>query len=189
MAYRKSHIPNFPVVAKQLARAAHTRLYEMMDEYSAFVTKDFVQRIKDQRFASFRVILYPESGTNLSPEWLDRKAEAGADSRTMIATGHYTESIKTFKKLKKNGRGGTWRVGFDPREQARDLHGERVPITLAKVALFQEHGTGRVPARPHWSPYRNRLKREAPSVRRHMHEEIRKAMKRAAKGRIIVGGR
>lgn len=188
MAYRKSQIPDFPACAKQVARAGNARLRSLLDQYAEHTRKDFVERIEDQRFASFRVIMYPESGTNLSPQWIERKTAKGADLRTMIATGHYIASIRVFRKLDQKKLAGIWRIGFDPREKARNLDGERQAITLNEVALIHEHGNAQTPARRHWGPNANRLLREAPAVRRHMKVEIAKAMKLAAKGRVVIGG-
>lgn len=188
MSYRKSHIPDFPALAKKVATAARTRLHAVMGQYAEHTRKDFVERIEDQRFASFRVILYPESGTNLSPQWIERKDAKGADLRTMIATKHYIRSIRVFRVLRQKGRVGVWRVGFDPREKARDLDGNRQKITLDTVALIHEHGNSQTPARPHWGPNLRRLKKEAPAVRRYMRDEIRKAIRLAVGKRMKVGG-
>lgn len=188
MAYQKSQIPDFPTLAKKLSRAANTRLFKLVDQYAEYTRKDFVERIEDQRFASFKVILYPESGTNLSPQWIERKTEKGADLRTMIATTHYIKSIRVLKVVKKHGRLGNWHIGFDAHEKARDLDNKPVPITLNTVALIHEHGNQQTPARPHWGPNLNRLKREVPAVRRHMQEKIRQAIKLAVGKRMVVGG-
>lgn len=188
MAYRKSSIPDFPAISKKIARAASMRHAALMAQYAEHTRRDFVERIEDQRFARFRVILYPESGTNLSPEWLERKAEKGADLRTMIATGHYIRSIRVFRTASLKGRRLLFRVGFDPRERAHDLDGNPVDITLNRVALIHEYGNASTPRRDHWGPNARRLKREAPAVRRFMHEEIRKAIKQAVQGKMKVGG-
>lgn len=157
-----------------------------MDTYSEQERAEFVLRIKEQRFASFHVIHYPESGTNLSPQWIARKDAAGADERTMIATKHYIRHVNVFRKLNRNRRGGLWRIGFHPTVQARDLKGRVVPILLSDVAAIHEHGNARTPARPHWRPNLNRMRREAPAVRREMKDEIAKAMRAAVGKRLVV---
>lgn len=187
MAYRASSIPDFPALGRKLSKAAHARLIGLMDEYAEGVRDDFVERIEQQRFASFRVILYPESGTNLSPQWIRRKAAKGADLRTMIATRHYMESVRVNRRLPRGKHMGVWRVGFDPRTYARDLDGDITRITLNDVALIHEHGNSQTPARPHWGPNLRRLVREAPGVRKSMKREIRKAIKGAVGNRMAGG--
>lgn len=187
MPYRKSQIPKFPVLATTIAKVANARFVELMDEYAEDERTEFVQRIKDQRFASFQVTLYPESGTNLSPQWIARKEAKKADPRTMIATHHYVDSIRVFRRLNSNHRGGKWRIGFHPRLRARDLDHKSVSITLDDVAQIHEHGNAQTPARPHWGPNLNRMRREAPAVRRHMRGEIVAEVRKACR-RQMAGG-
>lgn len=186
--YRKSKIPNFGAISKTIAKVAMQTLVNDVDMYATYALEAFRTRIRAQGFASFRVILYPESQTNLSPRWLDRKEAKGADSRTMIATGHYVESLSVFKKIKKEGRQRYWRVGFKDGLRARDLDGDPVKATLAQVAVWQEFGTTQIPARPHWKPQLNRMRRELPGVRRAMRVRVVSAVK-SALAKKIAGGR
>lgn len=186
--YRKSKIPNFEALSKTIATVAHRQLVEQVDAYAEYALAAFRMRIEAQGFASFRVILYPESGTNLSPGWLDRKQAKGADLRTMIATGHYVQSLRVFRLSKKAGRERHWRVGFKVNERAKDLDGNRVDATLSEVAMWQEFGTSVIPARPHWRPQLTRMRRELPEIRRAMRKRVIDRI-RAAVGRKMAGGR
>lgn len=187
MSYKPSKIPKFAPLARAISVAANSRLVDLMDAYAESERAEFVGRIRDQRFASFVVINYPESGTNLSPQWIARKAAKDADPRTMIATEHYVRSIRVFRRLNRGHRGGLWRIGFHPRVQARDLDHKVVPITLDDVASIHENGNKLTPARPHWGPNRNRMIREAPAVRREMSAEILKSVKKAVGNRMAGG--
>lgn len=140
----------------------------------------FIERILDQDFRSFQVVFYPESGTNLSPRWLARKAAKDADSRTMIATGHYIAQIKVFRRDLQDGV--QFRVGFHPSVRARDLDGKTQDITLNRVARVLEHGSHKmgIPPRPHWEPHLKLMRKEASAVRvriaRRVVREVRKAI-------------
>ena len=185
MAYRKSHLPNFTAISGALGKAARETLVELVDEYAEAQRDEFVARIEAQRFMAFRVVLYPE-GTNLSPQWIARKDAAGADLRTMIATGHYIESINVFRNLKANKGQGEWRIGFHPNNHARNLDGSTAEILLNDVAMVHEHGNLQTPARPHWGPNYNRMKREAPKLRKAMKAKVKKAMKKVGGKKVVV---
>lgn len=187
MAKRKPKAPKIPN-ARRLFRRAKEVISEMLvgelELWAEEIRDEFVERIEAQAFASFQVVLYPESGTNLSPEWLARKEAADADERTMIATGHYTRSIKVYKKYDRKEKKWIVRVGFHPRIQARDLKNRIVAILLDDVALVQELGSvkARVPARPHWGPHRTVVKSEAPAKRK---ELVKTAMKKIKRDRRL----
>ena len=185
MAYRRSHIPRFSELRKAVVRAAVPALFEAVERQAERAREEFVDRIEAQDFWSFRVVLYPESGTNLSPRWIRRKQLAGADLRTMIATGWYVSNIavQSRKKRAATEPSMTYHVGFDHRVKARDLYGQVVvDLPLDTLAKIHENGTlgGRVPARPHWRPQLNRMRREAGSMRDEVLAEVMQAVSRRA---------
>ena len=166
MAYKKPQIPNLRAAFKAVAKTVPPAVEKAVDAWMEEQRLDFIDRIQKQRFVSFRVILYPESGTNLSPRWLAVKAAYGADLRTMIATGHYVSQIKLWKSGK--GRDRRYRIGFHANTKARDLNGHVVDFPLWRVARVQEFGSdaAQIPPRPHWRPYANLMRRRAPAARR-----------------------
>ncbi len=184
MGYRKSHVPSLRNVLRVVERLAPQLAEDAVAEHAQQERDRFASRIEDQSFASFRVVFYPESGTNLSPRWLARKAQAGADDRTAIATGHYLASIKVIKKTRKR-RPTEFIIGFDPRTRARSLDGETQDIPLNKVARFLEHGTQHMPARPHWGPHLRLMQREAPKVRKFISNKVTKALRKALPAFIV----
>lgn len=180
MAYKRSHIPKLGPILKKVGIVARATLDDSVTQYATEQRDLFVKKIKEQRFASFHIVFYPESGTNLSPRWLARKAAKGADDRTGIATGHYVSQIKVFRTSKKDGSVSV-RVGFHPSTLARDLDGDIKNITLNRVARVLEHGSEKmqIPARPHWGPHENAMIREAGKVRIRFAKKIRANLKLA----------
>jgi hypothetical protein len=193
MPKRKPKAPKIPNARRLFRRAkeviTETLVYEL-EFWAEEIREEFIERIDAQSFASFQVVLYPESGTNLSPEWLARKAAAGADERTMIATGHYTRSIRVFKKFDRKEKKWIIRVGFHPRMQARDLKNRIVAYLLDDVALVQELGSikANVPARPHWGPHRTVVKSEAPAKRKELVKTTMQALKRDTQLKKLATG-
>lgn len=169
MAYKASHIPTFKAIAPKLTKAVREVLREELDAIAEEEREDFVERIEDQRFASFKRVLYPDSpyeNRNLSPAWMRRKISHDADQRTMIATGTYVDGIVVRRKLDTGAAGGgTWRIGFNPTKRARNLKGETIDLTLEELAVIHEFGTLQTPARPHWGPQLNRIRQRAPQHR------------------------
>ena len=97
MPYQRSKIPNLKRVLTKAAEAAVETAQSGLVSYAQQQRDLFVRKIEEQKFASFRVIFYPESGTNLSPRWLARKAYKGADERTAHhATMASDENLRTF---------------------------------------------------------------------------------------------
>ena len=167
------HIPPLRKILKSGRTQARKAVWRSMDSFAEAERKHFQDRILAQDFESFRVVFYPESGTNLSPAWIRRKQAAGADLRTMLATHHYLRSIRTFRDRDNTGLGKI-RVGFEPRKQARNLEGDYIPFTLNKLALTHEYGSLKrnIPARPHWRPHLNTMKREAKAVRARLSKQV-----------------
>lgn len=186
MPYKKSHIPNVRKLLSDVEAVAQKALFDEVDAYAEDQRDEFVERIEQQRFAAFRKVFYPESGTNLSPNWIKRKTSKGADLRTMIATGHYIDSIKVHSKKDPSGKKLMLRIGFHPATKARDLDNKTVDITLDDIAKIHEHGNSQTPARPHWGPNYNRMKREVPKLRVEMRKRILKKVKKAIGSKLVV---
>jgi hypothetical protein len=169
---QKSHIPDFRQRAAVFRQVAFDVAWDKALDFAHEQRDFFVNRILAQDFDSFRVILYPESGTNLSPKWLARKRAAGADPRTMLATHHYIANIKVFQTIGPNG--GQIRVGFQPGERARTLDNREKEITLERLARVHEYGSAHIklPARPHWQPHLNYMKSVASRVRQEIVKEV-----------------
>ena len=165
MAYRRSNVPNLKAVLAKVGKVAVEEARAALVDYATDERDLFVEKIEDQRFASFNVIFYPESGTNLSPRWLARKAAKGADSRTAIATGHYVSQIKVFRKVKQNGTLNV-RVGFRADARAHDLDGNVQDVKLDLVAKVLENGSSKmhIPPRPHWGPHFNGMVKARPKT-------------------------
>lgn len=179
MPYKKPKIPNLRAVLKTAAKKLPATIELALDEWADAQRDEFVERIEDQRFASFKKINYPESGTNLSPRWLAVKEAFGADPRTMIATGHYISKIQVFKTNK--GGGQQWRIGFHHSAKAVDLEGNTVDFLLRDMARVHEYGSmaaGILP-RPHWGPFGDVMRRNAASARRSMAEAVSDKLKQS----------
>lgn len=197
---KKSKIPNARAIFKRVLEVAEEQLVEDVNEWAYVVRDEFVERIQSQAFAAFQVVFYPESGTNLSPKWLTTKEQAGADLRTMIATGHYVDSIDVFKKQDRRRKATIIRVGFHHSTKPRDLDGQTVDIEipgtgitgLTALAIVHELGSikANIPARPHWGPHRVRVRAQAVSKRKEFQRNIALRLKkdRRTKG-LAVGVR
>lgn len=170
---KPAHIPDFKAYAKKVQTIAKTIAWQRVQGFAEDELEAFRRRIAVQDFEDFQVIYYPESGTNLSPEWLRRKEEANADPRTMIATYHYLNSMGIYTHKNRQGL-GTIRVGFHPRTLARDLKGHTVDITLNQMAKVHEFGsvTAGVPKRSHWRPHLADMRERATPLRSQIARDI-----------------
>lgn len=185
------HVPDFRQVVRDVRRVANAEVFEAVRDHADAERERFVTMIETQAFPSFQEILYPESGTNLSPAWLRRKESKSADLRTMIATGWYKSNIKTFtRKARRKGERTLVKVGFDKRTLARDLDHRITDVPLWLVATYNEHGSldGKLPARPHWGPFLDSMRSRAPRTRRAVRERVKEALRtdRALAGMVVV---
>jgi hypothetical protein len=197
----KPQIPDARAIFERVEKIAAETLADALEEWGEEIREEFVGKIEQQAFASFQEIFYPESGTNLSPSWLRIKELAGADLRTMIATGHYVDSIEVFRRYDRREKKHIIRVGFHHSAKPRDLQGRTVDIEipgtgitgLTALAIVHELGSvkANIPARPHWRPHRERVATEASGKARQFRKAISKAIKddRKLKGRVAVGVR
>ena len=168
---RKPHVPDLRRILTRFSEIAQRVLEREVEELAERERDAFVKRIEDQDFDSFAA--FP-----LNSAYLERKVKAGADPRTMIATGHYKDNIRVFRRINEDGS-RTYYVGFHKRMQARDLAGNRVPILLVDVAWVQEKGSVKmnIPARPHWGPHFDEMQTRAKNERARIKLLIMKKMK------------
>ena len=141
---RRSHIPAFRTVTAPL-RHAHEIADEKIGAFAQSEANRFRGRIKSQAFTSFHKV-------PLAPVTILRKTLLKLDLRTMIATGHYTQSIKVVRWVPEPGL-VRYRVGFADNDRAHDENGVPVSMTLNELAAIHEYGTSKIPARPHWGPH------------------------------------
>lgn len=171
--YRRSHIPNFSRMSKEMRAIAVATANKVVKDFADRERDLFKERIEHQDFPAFRQI--PPS-----PVTLARKSRLGLDMRTMIATGHYKDSIRVFFQRGRTPAGGTYRIGFHPLMRARDEHGKVAEILLSEVAAIQEFGSSRagIPARPHWRPHLRDMERRATVMRQRLAGKILTAIKK-----------
>ena len=184
----KSKIPHAGRLFTQVRRAANAALIDEVGAWAETQKDSFRTKIERQVFPDFREIYYPESGTNLSPQWLSRKASKGADGRTLIATGHYKNSIRVWRTLRKNRQGADFRIGFHPRIQARNLDNQRVPILLNSIAMIHEYGSAasHIPRRRHWGPHYSDMRAAAVVARPKMRLVVLGAIRDAVSAHLKV---
>lgn len=162
--YKKPHVPDF-AAALQLLRVTALKVgTSAVRRFVETERRGFQEAIRRQQPPSFHQ--HP-----LSPAWLRRKREAGADLRVMIATGHYVSSIRTFMRRQSSGR-ATFRIGFAPNAHARNLDRTVSPLLLRDLAAIHENGSKRVPARPHWQPYLQGMRVRATLFREELAQRI-----------------
>ena len=171
-AYKKSVKPNFARVARRLKSEAPEVLRRNVREFSEEEKQEFKDKILGQDFPSF--IENP-----LSEQYKERKRQHGADTRVMVATQHYVDSIRVFEKQEGGGKVSIY-VGFSPQDRAKDLDGNLTNTQLVKVAAYHEYGgvineeTGaRLPARPHWGPHFKAMKERAPQIRKQVQQQLK----------------
>lgn len=107
-----------------------------MGEIAIWMSQEVKKRIRDQRFAH----------VPLTKPYLQYKKRVGLDSRILIATGDYVNSIVARRRLI-NGE-LCWTVGVP------DTIHQGSGLTYTQLARIHEFGSARahIPARPHWRP-------------------------------------
>lgn len=157
-------------------KAVRELLWARMLTFATDQTTDFKRKILQQDFEDFQRIYYKQSGTNLSPRWLRRKARAGADLRTMLATHWYIRNIRVWTRHMQRVR-----VGFHPRIRARNLKGEIVRARLNLVARVHEYGSvkAHTPRRAHWGPHYKVMHQAAVPLRRNLAKLVAGRMRKA----------
>ena len=170
------HVPDLRKVLRDLHQAAQEQAKKAIIAFARRHRKVFIDRVRAQQFKSFTA--FP-----LTPAWRRKKQRAGADPRTMIATGHYLNQVKTWTAH--NPPGVVAYVGFNPTTRAKNLDGELTDITLEEVAAIQEGGSAAqgIPPRPHWGPYRKEMQRDAAVLRRDIAARVVKYVSQRLKRR------
>jgi len=120
-------------------------------------------RIERQQFQSFK--RHP-----LKPATIERKKQRGLDTRVMIATEEYKNAIAVHRTP------DGIKVGFAEGEVHKDSG-----LKMTTIARIHDRGTHTVPARPHWRPTFEEVKREKRKVARDINtdvvREVRKRLK------------
>jgi HK97 gp10 family phage protein len=106
----------------------------------------YLQQLKDA-ISNQTLSLVP-----LSEDYFNRKMSEGLDSRTLIATGEYLNKLRM-----KEVTGSNNEVLFFVGAFEEDQH-EASGLSMAQLATYLEHGTSRMPARPHFEPVFKRMK-------------------------------
>jgi hypothetical protein len=184
----KPQLPNMRSIVATIRHSVTDTLLEEIGTWAEAQKDGFVGKIESQDFPDFRAILYPDSGTNLSPQYLQRKKGAKVDMRTMIATGNYKNSIRVWRKLGRSRQGATWRIGFHPRKLAVDFKNNRTNMLLSQIAMIQEFGSvGRnIPARKHWRPHLTAMHKNALAVRPQMRRIVVRNLRKSLLGKAQV---
>lgn len=146
MPPRRSHIPAFRKVADPLTNARKITDAQV-GEFARREAASFRAKIRAQDFESFTRV-------PLSPVTIQQKTLLKLDLRTMIATGHYTKSIKVIRWVPAP-RTIRYRIGFADNDRAHDSDGVPIALTLNRLAEIHEKGSqaNNIPARPHWGPH------------------------------------
>jgi hypothetical protein len=170
MAYQPSHIPNIEKRFNRIIRAVDRNLSAGVTRFTDHTQTSFQERIRAQEFDSFAEVPLAEST-------VAKKMRYDLDPRTMIATEHYVEEIKIFKRAVK--RGYLYFVGHSPQAMSKDENRELTYTPLRLVAKVQEYGSEsrNIPARPHWAPHLSTLKKELPAEARKIRRAILKDMR------------
>ena len=184
---KKSQIPDFDRVLRQVADVALETVEEHVSGYAKDQVEDFRTSIEEQTFESFQEV-------PLSDAWLETKRRAGADLRVMIATGNYTSKIRVHRQ--KEGKKTTLRIGFGPKDPVKDLKGHEVEVRLpgsniqGLEALSMVHELGsikaKVPARPHWGPHRHKMELGSDRQRLRAKVKVKKALRARLRGKVVV---
>jgi hypothetical protein len=177
---KTAHIPKFSTIRRVIQDVAWRTADTAVHTFARREQQRFQLRISRQQFESFAAI-------PLSPQYRARKIAMGRDGRTMIATRHYIESIRT-KRTVLEKRDVTYHVGFDKDTRARNLDGSTAQIRLCEVAAVQEYGSAaaHIPARPHWRPHLVDMQQRAVTLRRSLVRQIVKWVTHELRKRLKV---
>lgn len=111
-------------------KAAYVRATKKMEKIAAQIVKELKDVLNNQRY----------NWAPLRAAYLRWKIDHQLDTRILIATGLYRDSITWWKK------GGYISVGVPPDKKTK----EGVPLWL--IAKVHEFGTRTIPSRPLWRP-------------------------------------
>jgi hypothetical protein len=128
-----------------------------------------VQNIWNQRFA-----LKP-----LAPKYLKWKAMNGRDTRILISTGKYVDSIRMWKVMR--GKVQVIQVGVYPNKRFAPRGNANVGVRIVDVARWLEYGTTKMPARPVWFLTLRQLRKNMTTFRDWHQRQVNKVVTKAAK--------
>jgi hypothetical protein len=176
MVYKpsKARIPDFSQrMAETLARHALLIAQAEIEKIGKRAARAMQLRLRAQAFESFQNVPLAER-TIIKKESLDLSLD------TMISTETYVSKIALQpKRISQLGRMQEFYIGFADTDLAEDEYtGKSRPNVLLKdVAKWNEFGTDTIPARAHWGPAREDLRKEVIGDRKRIKAMIMKAWK------------
>jgi len=117
------------------------QMFEMSLESMEEISKDFAEEVRKV------IVNQLYKWKPLTQRYLERKRRKGLDTRILIATKSYLNSIEA-KPRKKKGKITSWSVvpgHFNLKHKPSGLK-------MHTLARWLEFGNKRIPARPHWRP-------------------------------------
>ena len=118
---RKVAVKHFKNTLKEVSKET--------SRYYAYAFRDYIKEVLEQQLYKWKA---------LSPSYAYYKKTNRLDSRILISTGDYVDSIKVFKY------GEGYAVGLPHKKHAGS------EVYLDHLAKIQEFGTRIIPPRPHW---------------------------------------
>ena len=112
-----------------------------LDKAQSGFDKWIAEKIADLTKTAIKEQRWKNKWKPLNSQYKAWKIKKGLDPRILIAYGYYLNSIKVYKS------GKDWVVGVDPFQ----IH-PKTGIRMKKLARYLEYGTSKMPARPHWRP-------------------------------------
>ena len=172
-------------LAKEMEKKVKTQVVNNISDYAKLIQQIMIEEYKKEFEKRVGILVRVEKGFDkwiaekiadltktaikeqrwkykwkpLNPQYKAWKMRKGLDPRILIAYGYYINSIKTYKS------GRDWVVGVDPFQ----IH-PKTGIRMKKLARYLEYGTSKMPARPHWRP-------AFEYVRKHIDRYIKKYLK------------
>jgi len=132
-----------PVNVKAEVKAVPSEVFNVFKDSVLLVSKRKLETVAKKIAADLKERIYYQKFKHvpLSEKYLKWKKKKGLDTRILIATGEYVDSIMA-KKL----NDFTWKVGVPDKVHK----GTKLPLKV--LARIHEFGTSTIPARPHWRP-------------------------------------
>lgn len=111
----------------------------------ALVDDKAAEAIAREAASFIRRVVYRQryDWVDLNPQYLESKRKENKDTRTLISTREYVESIRAWRDPR-----GYWNFGIHP----DDKH-EESGLPMERLARIHEFGTSSIPARPLWRPF------------------------------------
>lgn len=127
---------------KSRVRVNRTILASVIERESRSFARDSAYRIASRLAGQLRAKILAQSfhHQSLNPAYLAWKTRMGLDTRILIASGAYVNSIQPRKV-------GDTSYNISPGSQVTESG-----ATLHDIGFWHEFGTENMPARPHWQP-------------------------------------